>query len=105
MWKSLGDKYDIVKHKNDKNPRRIKTNALLLVLMPSVVLLPSFTTLFINDAVNLYYVRLGVGVVVTLLLAIMLLVKYLRNNEEVDFLIISGIWIMVMYIFYLILFK
>ena len=83
MWYSFGDKYKIIK---DRDDRKIRTNPILLFLFLALFVVNTWTFQkhfsFNYDIV--WYVAIA-------LCSVLLFVKYVKNNKEVDFSLIATI--------------
>lgn len=93
MWKSWGDKYEIISYKEEKRPRKIKkvgiyiaTSAILYILSLGLI------TIHIKPADPFYYyipssiaflsVIMGVG---------LFILKWKKNNHECDLALILSV--------------
>ena len=95
MWKSLGDRNDIIKHCAADSPRRIKTNVYVIILLIINFILFSFSfrELLLNVmSVDTYDILcMGVLTLSTLLACGLFVAKYYLNKKEVDVAILCTI--------------
>lgn len=89
MWKSIGDKFEIEPHNEQKHPRKIRTNVFVLVILilAFIVTRSVFrekaiawigSTEVYNSIIMIVY---ALCIIATILLFLM---KYIKNKHEVD---------------------
>ncbi len=89
MWKSIGDKFEIEPHDEQKHPRKIKTNAYLLFILILIFLITRYTFRekmieWIGSAEVYDIFMLAICGICTILIGILFLLKYIKNKREVD---------------------
>jgi len=85
MWRSLGDKYDIVPHNNKERPRQFKSNVIIIIIL--VILYLSGSLIFIHirpEASFYYYIPSVLGCLAFVTGSVLLFLKWKRNNKELD---------------------
>ncbi len=89
MWYSIGDKYQVIRHDNGRYERRFNAFIPAVLIIAGVFLVNSytFTTWFENDGL-MSGIRLAVNVLATVSSALVAILKYLKNNKEIDLLIV-----------------
>ena len=102
MWYSFSDKWDIVKHVDEKKPRSFKSNIwglviLLVVFLFHVSPLEAKLNASLTDAqYNLVYLLLFM--IAAFALAALFLLKYIRNKGEIDLWLILCIAIAIVFL-------
>lgn len=98
LWKSFGDKIDIVPHDNDKRPRKIKTNILSVSLL--IVLYIAGSVVFFQlrtENMFLRYLPAVLGCAAIIITCVFMLLKWKKNNGEFDIALLLFLAIFVYY--------
>lgn len=93
MWKSIGDRFDIEPHNNQRHPRRIKTNIFVVCILILTFVVSSFTVrekliALIGSAEVYDGIRMGVYILSLIATLLLIMIKYLKNNHEIDVVLI-----------------
>lgn len=93
MWKSIGDRFDIEPHNQQKHPRRIKTNVFTVCILIFTFVISSFTVreksiALIGSAEVYDGIRMGVYILSLIATLLLITVKYLKNDREIDVVLI-----------------
>ncbi len=100
MWKSIGDKFEIEPHDEQKHPRKVKTNTYLLFILILVFVSTRYTFRekmigLIGNADIYNMVILAICGVCFLLTLMLFLFKYFKNKKEIDlFLLCISIFLL-----------
>lgn len=98
MWKSIGDKWDLNKHDEGKNPRKFRTNGIMIAILIILYLAGSIIFMHVRpEAMFYYYIPAILGALATVASGVMLWLKWKKNNQELDIWLIAAI---VVFIFY-----
>ncbi|MDE5638941.1 MAG: hypothetical protein K2I47_03995, partial [Odoribacter sp.] len=89
MWKSIGDKFEIEPHDEQKHPRKVKTNTYLLFILILLFLITRYTVRekvigWIGTADLYDKVVLAICYISTVSIGILFLLKYIKNSYEID---------------------
>lgn len=105
MWKSIGDRFDIEPHNHQRHPRKIKTNVFVMCILIVTFIVSSFTVrekliALIGSAEVYDGIRMGVYIFSLVAILLLILIKYLKNDREIDVVLIF-LMIILMLIFIL----
>ena len=88
MWNSIGDKYDVSRHDDQKRPRKFKSNPIILILLLLCFVVSTFRFYALTDGTWIgRYLPIIVYCISAVLCAVMLLLKWKRNEKEFDILL------------------
>lgn len=82
MWKSWGDKYEIIPYDAEKRPRKLKKVKYIVAILPFVCLLP---LLIIQRPVFNLYISSLLALLSAIVCLVLFLLKWIKNDKECDF--------------------
>lgn len=93
MWKSIGDRFDIEPHNHQRHPRKIKTNVFVACILILTFVVSSFTVrkksiALIGSAEVYDGIRMGVYILSLIATLLLIMIKYLKNDREIDVVLI-----------------
>mgnify|MGYP006995773077 CR=1 FL=1 len=93
MWKSIGDRFDIEPHNHQRHPRRIKTNVFAVCILILTFVVSSFTVreklIALIGSDEVYDgIRMGVYILSLIATLLLIMIKYLKNDREIDVVLI-----------------
>lgn len=93
MWRSLGDKWDLVRHDNEKSPRKIKTNIVMIIVLVVSFILGSYTfNEYMQPLGTFYrYIPFIIDILAVLLCCVLAVLKWIKNDKEIDMLLLAAI--------------
>jgi cytochrome bd-type quinol oxidase subunit 2 len=105
MFSSFGDKYDLPKHDESLNPRKIKTNNLaLLVLLPLFICNCAFSFIGpsnIEESTLIMVNKIILLVMVVSYLLLYLLKRQINKENDTLLLLFGGVFVFVLFALFL----
>ena len=92
MWKSWSDKWDVIPHDNKNYPRKVKTNTVAVITLIILFICNTYTFQNLLPSGKLTdYLSVGSCLSGFIVFSILALLKWVKNNKEIDICLFIGI--------------